>query len=212
VTAGKLRTVALLAREPGLLVLRDALVGHPRLDLVAVFTHGKLPKAEGGDVRPEAARFAEMCAAKRIPLVLADQTEAKDFSGQLPSGDLDLMISLSWRYLVSQSILNRFRGGCINLHRGALPAYAGAKPVEKAIMAGEKRVAITAHEMTAEIDAGERIAEVWYDLPPCPTGRGAADHAEHVKTSIYPLYAPLARLAIEAKIANLAQKPYSVST
>ncbi|MDX2143337.1 MAG: hypothetical protein SFV19_08275 [Rhodospirillaceae bacterium] len=65
--------------------------------------------------------------------------------------------------------------------------------------------------MTADIDAGQRIAEVWFDLPPCPPGRSAAEHAESVKLSIYPLYAPLARLAIDAKIANLTQKPYSVS-
>jgi len=195
-----LRTVALLARPPGLLVLRDALLDQPDLDLVCVFTQGRLPKAEGGGVPPDLDRFRELCQLARIPLQIVDGPQAKDIGPLLPTEALDLMVSLSWRYLVPPHVLHRFRLGCVNLHRGALPTYAGAIPVQRALSAGERRIAITAHEMIEEVDAGEKIAEVWVDVAPLGQSDDVEARAERVKAALEPLYAPLARLALRAKL------------
>jgi methionyl-tRNA formyltransferase len=192
-----MRTVALLARRPGLRVLRDTLARLPAIELTAVFTHGRLPAVEGGGARDEVPEFQALCDKLRVPLVAVDGPHARDVSSLLPSGPLDLLLSLSWRYLVPQHVLSRFHR-TVNIHRGALPKYAGVIPVQRAIEAGETQVAITAHEMTSEIDAGRKIAEVWRNVVPCPSGRSAADHAEIVKLELEPLYAPLAWLAIMA--------------
>lgn len=192
-----MRTVALLARRPGLRVLRDALAGVPEIDLAAVFTHDRLPMAEGGGVRDELPEFQALCDGMGVPLIPVHGARARDISPLLPDGRLDLMVSLSWRFLVPPNVLSRFRH-TLNLHRGALPAYAGALPVQRAIEANETRVAITAHEMAAEIDAGRKIAEVWMDIAARPPGTSAAEHAETVKVGLEPLYAPLARLSIVA--------------
>lgn len=191
-----MRVVALLARRPGLLVLHDALLADSSLDIAAVFTHGTLPRAAGGGLRDEVAEFTALCRRRAIPLHVIDFPAARDIGPRLPAGRLDLMVSLSWRCLVPQAVLDRFALGAVNLHRGALPAYAGAEPVRRAIEADERRAAITAHAMTAEIDGGAILAEAWYDLPPCPEGVSAAAHAERIKTGIEPLYAPLCRLAL----------------
>jgi len=199
----RLRTAALLARAPGIALLRDALLNHPQLDLCAVVTHGQLPKAEGGGERSELAQFRRLCESGGVPLMVADGPKAKDLGSVLPTGEIDLLISLSWRYILPQSVLDRFRHGCLNLHRGALPTYAGAKPVQRAIEAGETRVAITCHEMVEEVDAGRIYAEVWADISPMKAGDTAEAYAEVVKTAITPLYAPLAMTAIAAKMASL---------
>ena len=180
-----LRTVALLCREPGLLVL-DALMSCPKVKPVLVLTHRTLPKAEGGGVRPELAEYERMCKG-RVPLMEIDPPSAKSFA--VPPG-ADLLISLSWRAVVDERCLSKFRH-TINIHRGELPRYAGAEPVRRALEAGEKRVAITAHRMVAEVDAGPEIARVWHDV-------GGETDPERVKRNMYPLYAPLALAAIEA--------------
>jgi len=82
------------------------------------------------------------------------------------------------------------------------PEFAGALPVQRAIEAGVKAVAITAHEMVTEIDAGREIARVWHPLAPLPPGREAVEYAEVVKTDLEPLYAPLCCLALQAKLAT----------
>ncbi len=196
-----LRTVALLARQPGLNVLTDALLDHPLLDLAAVYTHARLPKAEGGGTRPEASRFAEICRKAGVPLEFLDFPAARDLDRHLPPGTLDLMVVTSWRFLIPAAALDRLRLGGLNLHRGALPEYAGAEPVRRAIEAGESRVAITAHRLTPEIDGGPAVSVVWLDLGARAPSSDAAAFAEDIKRRLEPLYAPLARTAIAAMLA-----------
>lgn len=179
----KLKTVAFLARWPGLLVLRE-LRENPLIDLRAVYTHGLLPKAEGQGRRPELYHFEQECG-KDVPLYL---TDIPSTPGVGPV-DLDLIIALSWRYYINHIFIERAKTA-INIHRGDLPKYAGAEPVRRALEAGEKRFAITAHHMTEEIDAGRPIAVVWTD-PPILEAGAIRDH-------LVPLYVPLVRLAIEA--------------
>jgi len=201
VSGRPLRVVGLLAREAGLRVLSDALLGTPGLELAAVLTHGALPRAEGGGRRTDLDDFERLCGAAQVPLHAIDGREARDITPRLPTGPLDLMVSVSWRYLVGQDVLDAFALGCVNLHRGDLPAYAGAEPVRRAIEAGERRVAITAHRMSAEIDAGPILAQVWMDAPALPDSVGSAAHAETIKAALLPLYAPLATLGIAAAYA-----------
>lgn len=196
------RVVALLARRPGWLVLRDALLPNPTLELAAVFTHGRHPKSKGGTPRDDIQLFRTTCNSAGVRLFITDYPEAKDISAQLPADRLDLMISLSWRYQVPQHVLARFRIGGVNLHRGALPDYAGALPVQRAIEEGAVRVAITAHEMLPEIDAGREIARVWLPIAPLPPHQTAEEYAEVVKGRLEPLYAPLCSLSLQAKLAE----------
>lgn len=194
------RTVALVARQPGLNVLTDVLLNHPRLELIAVLSHGKLPRAEGGGGRSDVALFEEACRRSNVPLSLLDYPDALDLNAHLPTGEIDLMIVLSWRYIIPANVIDRLCVGGLNIHRGALPEYAGAEPVRRAIEAGERRVAITAHRLTAEIDAGSPMSVVWLDIDPIPSGIDAFDYAEQIKKRLEPLYAPLASTAIEAML------------
>ncbi|MBK6308435.1 MAG: hypothetical protein IPF47_23000 [Gemmatimonadetes bacterium] len=51
------------------------------------------------------------------------------------------------------------RLGCVNLHCGRLPQYRGAPPAFWELMAGEREVGVTVHQVSAELDAGAIYAE-----------------------------------------------------
>ena len=195
----RLRTIALLARRPGLTVLTDALLANSQIELVGVYSHSKLPKAEGGGLRAEAAVFEEVCRQAAVPLRFLDAPEARCLEKFLPAGPpLDLMVVLSWRFLVEPDILAGLRIGGLNIHRGALPDFRGTEPVRRAIEAGERRIAITAQRMSGEIDLGTTVAVAWMDIDPLPPGLDANSYAEGIKSRMEPLYAPLAKTAIAA--------------
>jgi methionyl-tRNA formyltransferase len=196
------RTIALLGREPGLLVLRGALLGNRLIDLVAVYTHGSLPKAEGAGPRPELGRYIRECETAKVPLYILNLPDARQLDSHLPPGPFDLLVVLSWRCVLSKSILDLPKSGSINVHRGALPRYRGARPVQQAIEAGDSSVYITAHRMTEMVDAGPTIATVKMDIRPLSTNVSAEDYAERVKIALYPLYAPLVRLSIASLTAS----------
>jgi hypothetical protein len=94
----RIRTVALLARAPGLAVLRDALLTDPALDLIAVATHGRLPKAEGGGTRREVEDYRAALAPAGVPLLVVDPPQSRDLGRLLPER-ADLLVSVCWRSL-----------------------------------------------------------------------------------------------------------------
>ena len=180
-----MKTVAFLARWPGVMVL-DYLLKNPDIDLLAVLTHGRLSKVEGGGIRPELSFYRNL-ASEKTNLVIVDAP------GNVSTPEVDLLLCLSWRFKIPNEVLSKARNR-INIHRGELPKYAGAEPVKRAILAGESSVAITAHEMTDVIDGGERIAVVHSKIPHVPGD--LEDRVRETKLSLYPLYVPLTRLAI----------------
>lgn len=191
------RTAALIGRDWGLALLRDGLLDNDLIDLLGVFTHGRLPKAEGGGARPELQEYKSICEARNITLTVIDGPDAKQLEKFLPE-KLDLLIVLSWRFILNSEALRRPKVASINLHRGALPEFSGAEPVRRAIEAGALRTAITAHKMVEEVDMGPEIARIWLDVPPLSPNVSSVAYAEIVKKRLLDLYAPLARLAIKA--------------
>src|SRR3990167_4330717 len=192
------RTVALLGRESGIFVLKDALLNNPLINMTAVYTHGLLPKKEGGLQRPELSHYMDICKSANIPLHVLDMPEARQLVSYLPKEDFDLLIVLSWRYILEKSILDRPKVAAMNVHRGALPKYKGAEPVLRAINAGDRSVSITAHHMTEQLDDGQIVATVEIDILPCPASVDAKEYAEQIKQTLYPHYAPLVRFSIES--------------
>jgi len=196
------RTIALLGREPGLLVLREALLDNPLIALTAVYTHGALPKGEGAGVRPELGRYVRECEAAQVPLYILDLLEARRLESHLPRDPLDLLVVLSWRCILSKAVLEVPAFGAINVHRGALPRYKGARPVQRAVEAGDSSVAITAHRMVEAVDDGPVVATIRMDVGDLPANVTAFDYAEQIKVALHPLYAPLVRLAISSLAAS----------
>lgn len=200
----RLRTAALLGRRAGLLLLRDGLLTDPRLQLVCVAAHSRLPRSEDPSrgPRPEFSELRAVCEGAGVPLIAADSREAAADLGFLePHLPIDLLCAVGWRFVVSARGLSIPRLGSINLHRGRLPDYAGAAPVLRMIQDGLQEVEISAHLMTEQVDGGPVLATVRLPIERRP-GIAPAAVAEEVKERLLPLYAPLARLAVTALLAR----------
>lgn len=199
-----LKTVALLARDTGLDILENVLLPDPNIELTTIFTHKKLTKKEGGGVRPELEKYIKICEKNRIKLVVLDYPDAKYPEHFLDKESLDLLIVLSWKFLLTSKFLSYFKVARINLHRGLLPDYKGLDPIKRMLMNKEKRGAITAHHITEQLDAGPEICRVYYDLPQniYQTKSSVDKKVEKIKTIIKPLYSPLLRKAIDTGLKH----------
>ncbi|HNV76274.1 MAG TPA: formyltransferase family protein [Gemmatimonadaceae bacterium] len=87
----------------------------------------------------------------------------------LRSLDLDLAV-LDGTNILKPETFDIPRLGSINLHCGRLPAYRGAPPAFWELMAGEREVGVTVHQVSAELDAGAIYAEGSAPLDPAPAG------------------------------------------
>jgi len=94
----------------------------------------------------------------------------------------DLLISVHGREMVTGEELQRPRLGGINVHP-CLYRYKGARPVARLIADGETRASVGCHVMTAVLDAGPVLSEVFIEIPDV-SKRSEAE----VYNILYPLY------------------------
>jgi methionyl-tRNA formyltransferase len=52
------------------------------------------------------------------------------------------MVVVAYGLLLPQAVLDIPRHGCINIHASLLPRWRGAAPIQRTIMAGDRKTAI----------------------------------------------------------------------
>ena len=78
--------------------------------------------------------------------------------------ELDVIIVVAYGLILPESILKLPKFGCINIHASLLPQWRGAAPIQRAIMAGNKRTGISYMLMEKELDTGPVLTSYETDI------------------------------------------------
>lgn len=65
-----------------------------------------------------------------------------------------LMVVAAYGLILPPAVLASFPGGCINIHASLLPRWRGAAPIQRALMAGDRRTGICIMQMDEGLDTG----------------------------------------------------------
>jgi methionyl-tRNA formyltransferase len=150
----------------------EALVSS-RHEVVAVLTR---PAARSGRGRrehpsPVAARAAELGLA-----VLAPRRPAEpDVVAQLRELAPDCCPVVAYGALLPQELLDIPPHGWVNLHFSVLPAWRGAAPVQRAVLAGDEVTGATTFRIVRELDAGPVFGTVTEPIRPTDTSGALLD-------------------------------------
>ncbi len=66
----------------------------------------------------------------------------------------DVIVTMAYGQIVPEVVLSAPKYGCLNLHGSLLPAWRGAAPIQRSLIAGEKETGVTLMEMVTAMDAG----------------------------------------------------------
>ncbi|MBB4071923.1 methionyl-tRNA formyltransferase [Canibacter oris] len=140
-----------------------ALIQHPAHQVVGVLTRTDAPQGRKRVLTQ--SPVAELAAAHDIPTLKANRLddEATTWVRQLQP---DIGVVVAYGALLREELLQTPRLGWINLHFSALPAWRGAAPVQRALMAGETTIGIDVFRLVAELDAGDIVARDSYQATP----------------------------------------------
>jgi methionyl-tRNA formyltransferase len=105
---------------------------------------------------------ADVASSHNIPILLPDKPV--DILPELSALNADIGILVAYGCIVSQSIIDIFPHGIINLHPSLLPQYRGSTPIEAAVLNGDKITGISLMQLIKEIDAGPVYAQESIDL------------------------------------------------
>ena len=85
----------------------------------------------------------------------------------------DLILSVYYRHMIGQAILDLPPLGAFNMHGSLLPKYRGRAPINWAVLHGEPRIGMTLHRMVKRADAGAMVDQEGVDISPQDTAEQA---------------------------------------
>lgn len=199
----KKTVLAFLAREHGLSGLTE-LIESNRYEPTCVITHRLLPLSEAPQKlqRPDFIDYQRLTAKHEIPLYAIDTKQEQEVIEEaLSEIPFDLIASISWRRLIPMKIIQRAALGGVNLHRGRLPDYPGAEPIKQALNHGDKSIAISAHVLTEEYDAGKVLCQVEHPVSLSERLSQTAN-IDRIKRQITPYFGPLLIQALDIVMSD----------
>jgi methionyl-tRNA formyltransferase len=121
-------------------------------ELVAVVTRPDAPAGRGRRLTP--SPVAEVASAEGIEVLKPRSARDPEFLEQLAGLAPDCCPVVAYGGLLPSQALDIPRNGWVNLHFSLLPAWRGAAPVQRAIIAGDEVTGATTFRLVEELDAG----------------------------------------------------------
>jgi methionyl-tRNA formyltransferase len=128
---------------------------HP---VLAVVSQPDRPRGRGQHVVPTPTK--ELAIAHAVPVFQPDRIRDETFLSAVRTLHPDLGVVAAYGKILPDSLLTIPRLGLINVHASLLPAYRGAAPVQRAVIAGERETGVTIMRIVKELDAGPMFAIV----------------------------------------------------
>ncbi len=88
--------------------------------------------------------------------------------------------------LLSSGFVVRWAGRIVNIHPSLLPKYPGLDTHARAIAAGDEASGCSVHLVTAEVDAGEVIAQALVPIEPGDTPQNLEQRVLAAEHQLYP--------------------------
>jgi methionyl-tRNA formyltransferase len=124
--------------------------------------------------------------------VLQDRARSPELLRRVIDLAPDVAVVVAFGSILPTELLEAVPHGFVNLHFSLLPAYRGAAPVQRAIMAGEQVSGASIMELTEGMDEGPVIATREEPIAPDDTtatyGAKLADIGADMLVTVLPLY------------------------
>jgi len=144
-----------------------ALLESPRHEVVTVITR---PYARAGRGRPEVASSVETVAvAAGVPVLTPRKAGDPDFLARLAELQVDCCPVVAYGVHLPSAALAIPPHGWVNLHFSLLPAWRGAAPVQRAILAGDDITGASTFQIDAGLDTGPIFGVVTEPIRPGDT-------------------------------------------
>ena len=142
--------------------------------MAGVVTFPDRPVGRGRKMKPSAIK--EVALELGLFVYQPQDVNSSESVSWCRSRSPDVFILFAYGQILSGKLLSIPRWA-INVHPSLLPAYRGAAPLQRAVMAGETETGITVIQMNERVDAGGILLSETIPIEPDDT---CGDLAEHV--------------------------------
>jgi len=124
-------------------------VGH---EIALVLTQPDRPAGRGMKLNASAVKL--LAQEHELALFQPHSLKQPEIHAQLATIGVDVMVVAAYGLILPATVLSIPRLGCLNIHASLLPHWRGAAPIQRAILAGERKTGITIMQMDQGLDTG----------------------------------------------------------
>lgn len=131
-------------------------------EIVAVITRPDAPLGRKRVLTPSPVAVA--AAGLGLPVLKTSRLD-EDATAHISALHADLGVIVAYGGIVREPLLSTPGHGWINLHFSLLPAWRGAAPVQRALIAGDAELGVSVFQLVPALDAGDVFAMRTVEVP-----------------------------------------------
>lgn len=105
---------------------------------------------------------------------------------QLLAWQVDLVILAGFMRILTPNFVSQWQGKMLNIHPSLLPFYKGVRTHQRVLNTGDRLHGCTVHFVTAELDAGQEIAQSALQVSPNDSVETLAQKVHQLEHVLYP--------------------------
>ena len=121
-----------------------------------VYTQSGRPAGRG--LRKKNSEIYEVAKTKNINIRVPEKLDHEEINF-ISNKEIDIIIVAAYGLILPERILTIPKYGCLNVHASLLPKWRGAAPIQRSIMAGDKKTGISYMLMDKGLDTGPVILQ-----------------------------------------------------
>lgn len=133
-----------------------SLIDDEHYEIVGVVTQPDRPAGRKLQLTPSPVK--ELALAHGLKVLTPESLKADAAAlEEIKNWSAEVGVVVAYGQILTQSFLDSFRFGCVNVHGSILPRWRGAAPIQRAIEAGDPESGVTLQKMVKKLDAGDII-------------------------------------------------------
>lgn len=136
-------------------------------EVVAVYTQPDRPAGRGRQLK--ASPVKELAEMYSLPVCQPASLKDAAVQQQLRDFNADAMVVVAYGLLLPDPVLAITKHGCINVHPSLLPRWRGAAPLQRCILAGDKKTGVATMQIDSGLDSGPLYLVEETDVLPLET-------------------------------------------
>lgn len=133
-----------------------ALLEDDHFEVVGVVTQPDRPAGRKLQLTPSPVKVLAQAHGLKV---LTPESLKADVAAveEIRSWGAEVGVVVAFGQILTQSFMDSFAFGCVNVHGSILPRWRGAAPIQRAIEAGDAESGVTLQKMVKKLDAGDTL-------------------------------------------------------
>jgi len=130
---------------------------YKNFNLIGCFTQPSRPAGRGQKISHSPVK--NFCIKNKVPVFTPKNFKEDVGINHLKKMNCDVLVVAAYGIILPKEVITIPEFGAINIHASLLPIWRGAAPIQRAILAGDKKTGITIMQMNEKLDAGNIILQ-----------------------------------------------------